>query len=151
MLLDLENHSPVMREAISHCLWARQYESNAEEAVARYTRKGWEVGDLLKDFISRYSNMRFIFPGIYLGDEPELTTDVAVAVGVYPGWVAEAQKRAGVKMWPVGEAFETCEAVLLGEDGFIYLYGDAGLQRVGSGFPEAMLALVTDQWDTTFF
>ncbi|MEU1229676.1 hypothetical protein [Streptomyces sp. NPDC005828] len=61
------------------------------------------------------------------------------------------EKRLGMSALPVGVAFETAEMVLLGENGGIVLGGDAGVQRVAHGFEEAVRALISGDWDMTFF
>ncbi|MBB3733256.1 hypothetical protein [Nonomuraea dietziae] len=151
MLVDLSHHSAVMQEVISRCLWVRQYEADVEEVVTAHVEKGGTDGPVLREFVFRYANMRFIYPGGYVRMEVEVTTDVTAALHFYRAWVVEAERRVDVGLWPIGEAFDTAEAVLLGEDGVVYLFGDAGMQRVTRGFPESMLALVTGEWDKTFF
>ncbi|AJP05222.1 hypothetical protein TU94_31170 [Streptomyces cyaneogriseus subsp. noncyanogenus] len=65
--------------------------------------------------------------------------------------MAVLAKRLGFPVALVGTAFDTAEAVLLAEDGDILLYGDAGFQRVANGFDSAVRAVVTGDWDKTYF
>ncbi|WP_376771249.1 SUKH-3 domain-containing protein [Streptomyces boluensis] len=60
-------------------------------------------------------------------------------------------RRLGLHVVPLGVAFSTEEAVLLAENGDIFFGGDAGMQRVAHGLDTAVEALVTDDWDKTFF
>lgn len=59
--------------------------------------------------------------------------------------------RLGRPVLPLGIAFSTQEAVLLAENGDLLFGGDAGMQCVANGLETAVVALVTDDWDKTFF
>ncbi|WP_344834800.1 hypothetical protein [Nonomuraea dietziae] len=109
VLVDLSHHSAVMQEVISRCLWVRQYEADVEEVVTAHVEKGGTDGPVLREFVFRYANMRFIYPGGYVRMEVEVTTDVTAALHFYRAWVVEAERRVDVGLWPIGEAFDTAE------------------------------------------
>ncbi|MGW1818647.1 hypothetical protein ACWCQM_34435 [Streptomyces sp. NPDC002125] len=69
----------------------------------------------------------------------------------FPAYVRSLEKRLGMSALPVDTALSTEEVVLLAGNGDIVLGGDAGLQRVAHGFEEAVRALISGDWDMTFF
>jgi hypothetical protein len=73
------------------------------------------------------------------------------ATNVFPPNVKSYSRRLGIPVLPAGIAFETEEAVLLAENGDILFVRDAGMQRVANGFEEAVKALISGDWDRTFF
>jgi hypothetical protein len=112
-----------MKDIVAKCLWVRQFECDPGDVLSMYARAGYRESDELAEFVNSYTEMRFIW--LY-GDrmEVELTTDFQGALLVHKSNVRQAENKCGVLFWPVGEAFETFDAFLLGENGVFYLAGE---------------------------
>lgn len=80
-----------------------------------------------------------------------VTISVEAALDVFAPNIRSYARRLGMPVLPVGTAFETDETVLVAGNGDVLLAGDAGMQRVANGFEEAVRALVSGEWDRTFF
>lgn len=120
-----------------------------EAAVLAYRAAGYEVTEALVEFLGSYGETTVFWPSHVTSDETSLTISVQEAVEAYN--VRHFARRLGMPALPVGVAFETAELVLLAENGDIALGGDAGVQRVAHGFEAAMRALISGDWDMTFF
>ena len=119
-------------------------------ACLRYESAGYRVTPWLGRFLENYSELTVVWRASRGGDN-ELVTTVEAVLDVSLHNVRIDAGRLGQGVLPVGMAFETEEGVLLAENGDIYFSGDAGMQRVGSGFEESLRALLADDWDKTFF
>ncbi|MFD6278533.1 SUKH-3 domain-containing protein [Streptomyces sp. NPDC060209] len=126
-------------------------EVDLEAAVAAYTKAGYEVTDHLREFLKNYGEIVVGWTSPRTGEEMVLSVTLEEAMDVYPPNVRSYSRQLGMKAVPVGVAMETEENVLLVENGDIVFAGDAGMQRVGNGFEEAVKAFVSSTWDKTFF
>ncbi|MFF7443181.1 SUKH-3 domain-containing protein [Streptomyces sp. NPDC008122] len=124
---------------------------DVDEARLAYREAGFDVTDELVEFIGAYGETTVFWPSHAIGEETSLTVSVEEAAKAFAPNVRYFGKRLGMSALPVGVAFETEEMVLLGENGDIVLGGDAGVQRVAHGFEEAVRALISGDWDMTFF
>ncbi|MFF5284493.1 SUKH-3 domain-containing protein [Streptomyces sp. NPDC013171] len=124
---------------------------DVDAARLAYQEAGFDVTDELVEFIGTYGETTVFWPSHVTGDETSLTVSVEEAAEAFAPNVRYFEKRLGMSALPVGVAFETEEMVLLGENGDIALGGDAGVQRVAHGFEEAVRALISGDWDMTFF
>ncbi|WP_369142136.1 SUKH-3 domain-containing protein [Streptomyces sp. R44] len=122
-----------------------------EAARLAYQEAGFDVTDELMAFLGTYGETTAFWPSHVTGDETSLTISVEEAAEAFAPNVRYFEKRLGMSALPVGIAFETEEMVLLAENGDIVLGGDAGVQRVAKGFEEAVRALISGDWDMTFF
>ncbi|AJC53683.1 MULTISPECIES: SUKH-3 domain-containing protein [Streptomyces] len=123
-----------------------------EEARRRYTEEGFEFTIALREFLEKYGE--FTVTWSFRFGETFLTTSVAQTMDSahsLPRSVRVFSTRIGRPVLLVGTATDTQEAVLLSDDGDVYLAGDAGIQRVANGFDNALRALVTGDWDKRFF
>lgn len=122
---------------------------DVEDACKRYADEGYEVTTQLRDFLSAYGEMTVTW---FFGPlEVHLQIGVEQALDLLPMNVKVDAGRLGQGVLPLGIVFDTEEAVLLAESGEIFFTGDAGMQRGGDDFDTAVEALVTDNWDKTFF
>lgn len=124
---------------------------DVEAACLAYRRAGFGVTDRLVEFLGTYGGTRVFWPSHVTGSETSLTISVEEAVEAFPPNVRSYERRLGMSAVPVGIALETEEMVLLAENGDIVLGGDAGVQRVANGFEAAVRALISGDWDMTFF
>ncbi|MEU9851812.1 SUKH-3 domain-containing protein [Streptomyces sp. NPDC047974] len=122
-----------------------------EAARLTYQNAGFTVTEELMEFLRAYGETTVFWPSHVTGDESSLTISVEEVAQATPPWVRSFEKRLGMSALPLGIALSTEEMVLLAENGDIILGGDAGVQRVAHGFEEAMRALITGDWDMTFF
>ncbi|MGW5782260.1 SUKH-3 domain-containing protein [Streptomyces sp. NPDC003863] len=122
---------------------------DVEAARAAYQEAGFVVTDELVAFLEQYGETVITWPSHITGAETTLTISVEEAVEAFN--VAYFSKRLGMPLLPVGFAFCTAETVHLAENGDIILGGDAGMQRVANGFEGAVRALISGDWDKTFF
>ncbi|MFJ4713549.1 SUKH-3 domain-containing protein [Streptomyces sp. NPDC088785] len=125
---------------------------DVEEACARYAEDGYEVTPGLRAFLERYGEITVTWR--WRQREQVLTTAVEPTLEsthATPRAVRVLGKRLGFPVLLVGTVFSTEEAVLVAENGEVLFYGDAGFQRVGAGFEDAVRALVAGDWDKTFF
>ncbi|MEU2506495.1 SUKH-3 domain-containing protein [Streptomyces sp. NPDC007863] len=116
-----------------------------------YQRSGFPVTDELLEFLAAYGETTVFWPSYVTGDESSLTISIDEVAQAYAPNVRSFEKRLGMSALPLGVALSTEEMVLLAENGDILLAGDAGVQRVAHGFEAAMRALITGDWDMTFF
>ncbi|MFI6861187.1 SUKH-3 domain-containing protein [Streptomyces sp. NPDC050421] len=126
-------------------------EVDIEAAVAAYVEAGYEVTGNLKEFLKNYGEIVVGWTSPRTGEEIVLKIALKEAMDVYPSNVRSYSRRLGMQAVPVGIALETEENVLLVENGGIVFAGDAGMQRIGSSFEEAVKAFVSSSWDKTFF
>jgi hypothetical protein len=56
-----------MREIVSACLWARQFDYDPEQVAERYAIQGYAPGPALDEFIRDFVDMRFIWAGSSTG------------------------------------------------------------------------------------
>ncbi|MFD0142791.1 MULTISPECIES: SUKH-3 domain-containing protein [unclassified Streptomyces] len=124
---------------------------DVEAARLAYREAGFDVTDELVEFLGTYGETTVCWPSHVTGHEASLTISVEEAVVAFPAYVRSFEKRLGISALPVGIALSTEEVVLLAENGDIVLGGDAGVQWVAHGFEEAVRALISGDWDTTFF
>ncbi|GAA2665577.1 SUKH-3 domain-containing protein [Streptomyces lunalinharesii] len=126
--------------------------SDVEQARQRYEEEGFEFTAGLREFLQTYGEFTvtwsYRFGETFLTTSAEETMDSAHSL---PRSIGIFGKRIGSPVLLVGTAFDTQEAVLLADDGDVYLAGDAGIQRVANGFGDAVRALVEGAWDKTFF
>ncbi|MER7987649.1 SUKH-3 domain-containing protein [Streptomyces noursei] len=126
--------------------------SDIEQARQRYEEEGFEFTAGLREFLETYGEFTvtwsYRFGETFLTTSVEETMDSAHSL---PRSVGIFGKRIGSPVLLVGTATDTQEAVLLADDGDVYLAGDAGIQRVANGFDDAVRALVEGEWDKTFF
>ncbi|WP_037573153.1 SUKH-3 domain-containing protein [Phaeacidiphilus oryzae] len=118
-------------------------------ACAQYAEAGYPVTDQLRGFLGDYAELELAW--LFEDWEELLDTTVETALSVPARNVRIDADRVGKPLLPIGRAFDTEEAVLLAPDGEVLLGGDAGMQRVAYGFPQAVKAIVTGEWDKTFF
>ncbi len=127
-------------------------EVDVEAACARYREAGCEVTDQLRGFLENYGELTVAWLSRVNQREASLSTNLDSAMEVYPGNVKRSySKRLGMAVLPVGLAFETEDAVLLAENDDILFGSEAGLQRVANGFEESIKALISGDWDRTYF
>ncbi|MEV5508757.1 SUKH-3 domain-containing protein [Streptomyces orinoci] len=122
------------------------------DACHKYAEEGYEVTDRLREFLERYGELTVTWH--WRGVKQELTTSVErtlESTHAMPRTLEILAKRLGQPLLLVGTVFDTEDAVLLAENRDILFYSDAGFQRVAGGFGQAVLAVVTDAWDKTFF
>ncbi|MFG2134948.1 SUKH-3 domain-containing protein [Streptomyces sp. NPDC048751] len=124
---------------------------DVEAARLAYQDAGFDATDKLVAFLGKYGETTVFWPSHVTGDETSLTISVGEATEAFAPNVRYFEKRLGMSAQPVGIALSTEEMVLLAENGDIVLGGDAGVQRVGHGFEEAVRALISGDWDMTFF
>jgi SUKH-3 immunity protein len=122
-----------------------------ENACQQYESAGYEVSTWLRRFILQYSEITIFWSTQPDGLENKITTAVEVALEAPTRNVRIYSKRLGHPVLPVGMIFDTEERVLLAENGDITIGGDAGLQKVANGFERSIQALLSDDWDKTFF
>ncbi|MFG2888050.1 SUKH-3 domain-containing protein [Streptomyces sp. NPDC048248] len=123
-----------------------------EDARQRYTEEGFEFTTELQKFVETYGELTVTWT--YSHGETEFTTSTERTMDAAHSTPRSARiygQRIGQPVLIVGTAFSTEEAVLLAGNGEIFLAGDAGIQRVAKGFENAVQALVTGEWDKTFF
>ncbi|MFH8259401.1 SUKH-3 domain-containing protein [Streptomyces roseolus] len=124
--------------------------SASVDQVARlYEDAGYSVTPELRSFLSEYRELSVSW--LFKGMEVTVIVDAEEALSFYPGNIRIYSRKVQRPLVPVGSAFVTEECVLLAEDGDVFLAGDAGMQRVGNGFKESMQALISGDWDKTFF
>ncbi|MFE7753325.1 SUKH-3 domain-containing protein [Streptomyces sp. NPDC057428] len=109
----------------------------------------YDVGVELRGFLEEYRE--FSISWIYREMEVGVQIDAEEALSFYPGNIRIFSQRVGRPLVPVGSAFATEEVVLIASDGDVFLAGDAGMQYVGNGFMQSMQALISGNWDKTFF
>ncbi|WP_411148523.1 SUKH-3 domain-containing protein [Streptomyces sp. A30] len=114
-----------------------------------YEEAGYPVGPELRSFLSEYRELSISW--MYRGIEVEVIIDAEEALSFYPGNIRIYSQKVRRPLVPVGSAFATEEVVLIAYDGDVFLAGDAGMQYVGNGFMKSMQALISDDWDKTFF
>lgn len=122
---------------------------DVEDSCRQYTEAGYEVTPQLREFLEHFGELTISLT--YRDWVGELSVSVEGALDLPPRNVRIDGKRIGRPVLPVGTAFDTEESVLLAENGDIFLAGDAGIQHVANGFENAIRALVTGDWDKTFF
>lgn len=88
---------------------------------------------------------------MYREMEDGVRIDAERALSFYPGNIRVFSQRVGRPLIPIGSAFETEEVVLIASDGDVFLAGDPGIQYVGNGFKQSMQAMISGNWDKTFF
>lgn len=125
------------------------YPLDLEDACTRYVEAGYESTAQLREFLEQYGELTVTW--LFRGNETYLKVSVEEGLDVPARNVRIYGKRLGQPVLPVGIATSTEEAVLLAENGDILFAGDAGMQRVANGFEAAIQALVTGEWDKTFF
>ncbi|MFE2265618.1 SUKH-3 domain-containing protein [Streptomyces griseosporeus] len=123
--------------------------ASLEQVSRLYEEAGYPVGPELSTFLSEYRECSIAW--LFRGMEVEVIIDAEEALSFYPGNIRIYSKKVQRPLVPIGSAFATEEVVLLAPDGDVFLAGDAGMQRVGNGFVESMQALISGDWDKTFF
>lgn len=114
-----------------------------------YEEVGYPVGPELRSFLLECRE--FSISWMYRGMEIEVIIDAKEALSFYPGNIRIYSRKVQRPLVPVGSAFATEEVVLIACDGDVFLAGDAGMQYVGNGFMESVQALISSDWDKTFF
>ncbi|WP_329111855.1 hypothetical protein [Streptomyces sp. NBC_01353] len=125
--------------------------ADVEAARLSYQEAGFDVTDELVAFLEKYGETTVFWPSHVTGNETSLTISVEEAVEAFPAYVRSFEKRLGMSALPVGIALSTEEVVLLVENGDIVLGGDGGVQRIANGFEASVRALISGDWDMTFF
>jgi hypothetical protein len=138
-----------MRDIFAQCLWVRQYDYDRDAVLAKYRDAGYDIDEVLMEFVDNYIEMRFIWLS---GErtEIELTTDSRSYMHTHRVNMIRSAKIVSADLWPVGELFDAATTLVLGSDRTFYVYGDGGIQRIDVGFAETLQALVSDRWDKTF-
>ncbi|ATE55972.1 SUKH-3 domain-containing protein [Actinosynnema pretiosum] len=114
-----------------------------------YELAGYEVGAELRGFLEEYRECSILW--MYREMEDGVRIDAERALSFYPGNIRVFSQRVGRPLIPIGSAFETEEVVLIASDGDVFLAGDPGIQYVGNGFKQSMQAMISGNWDKTFF
>ncbi|WP_371482492.1 SUKH-3 domain-containing protein [Kitasatospora sp. NBC_00315] len=122
---------------------------DVEDACRRYAEAGYEVTPRLREFLENYGELTVTW--MFRQWEVELTTSVEQALDMPVRSARIYAKRIGEPVLPVGVTSSTEDWVLLAENGDILIAGDAGVQRVANGFAPSLQALITGDWDMTFF
>jgi SUKH-3 immunity protein of toxin-antitoxin system len=141
-----------LRDAVPGAVDVEAGPLDVEEACRRYAEDGYDITARLRDFLQEYGELTLTFtarPSAF-----ELTTSVESTLEsahAAPRSVGIFARRLEQPVLLVGTAFDTEESVLLAENGDVFLYGDAGFQRVANGFENAVRAFATGDWDRTFF
>ncbi|MGW2721522.1 SUKH-3 domain-containing protein [Streptomyces sp. NPDC001492] len=147
------NHdSPAVRALRERLAGAARIEAcplDVEDACRRYAEEGYHVSAALREHLEMYGELTVTWP--FRAGETYLKVAVEEALDLPDRNVRIFGRRLGQPVLPLGIAFSTEEAVLLAENGDILFGGDAGMQRVANGFETAIVALVMDDWDKTFF
>lgn len=123
-----------------------------ESACRQYAEDGYEVTPQLREFLQNYGEITVTWQ--FRDYEVEVTTATERTLESAHATPRNARifaRKLGQPIQLIGTAFDTEDCVLLAEDGGILLYSDAGYQRVANGFEAAIHALVTGDWDKTFF
>ncbi|GAA4813500.1 SUKH-3 domain-containing protein [Streptomyces ziwulingensis] len=123
--------------------------ASIDQVSRRYEEAGYDVGVELRGFLEEYRE--FSISWIYREMEVGVQIDAEEALSFYPGNIRIYSQRVGRPLVPVGSAFASEEVVLIASDGDVFLAGDAGMQYVGNGFMQSMQALISGNWDKTFF
>ncbi|MFJ9006257.1 SUKH-3 domain-containing protein [Streptomyces canus] len=123
--------------------------ASVDDISSLYEGAGYFVGPELRGFLSKYREISLTW--LYRGIEVEVAISAEEALSFYPGNIRIYSRKVGRPLIPVGSAFATEEVVLIADDGDVFLAGDAGMQRVGNGFVQSMRALISGDWDKTFF
>ncbi|WP_282202851.1 SUKH-3 domain-containing protein [Kitasatospora fiedleri] len=143
---------PALREALGGAAEVEVHPFDPERACADYAEEGYQVTDRLREFLAAWGGLTVTWR--FRGAETALTTatePTLESTHAFPRSVGIWSRRLGQQVALVGTAFGTEEALLLAEDGDVLLVGDAGFQRVGHGFAEAVRRLVAADYDRTFF
>ncbi|MFE9137161.1 hypothetical protein [Streptomyces sp. NPDC007355] len=122
---------------------------DVEAARLAYLEAGLDVTDALVAFLGTYGETTVFWPSHVTGDETSLTISVEEATAAFN--LRYYEKRLGMSALPVGIALSTEETVLLAENGDIVLGVEGLVQRVANGFEESVRALISGDWDMTFF
>jgi hypothetical protein len=122
-----------------------------DAACRAYVEAGYEMTSWLRTFLENYAGVTVAWQSARGTGVNELTTSIEAALDAYPGNVRNYARRLGRDVLPIGMAFATEECLLLADNDDILLAGDAGMQRVARGFERAMRALISNEWDKTFF
>lgn len=138
-----------LRERLADAARIEAYPLDVEDACKQYAEAGYDVSAPLREHLEAYGELTVTWP--FRADETYLKVAVEEALDIPDRNVRLYSRRLGQPVLPLGIAFSTEEAVLLAENGDILFGGDAGMQRVANGFETAIVALVTDHWDKTFF
>ncbi|MFK4103947.1 SUKH-3 domain-containing protein [Streptomyces sp. NPDC019531] len=123
-----------------------------EDARRRYAEEGFDFSPRLREFLEIYGEITVNWE--WRERRQEFTTSVERTLDAPHGTPRNMNiyaKRIGRPVLPVGMVFSTEECVLLADNDDILFAGDAGIQRVANGFEDAVRALVTADWDKTFF
>jgi hypothetical protein len=138
-----------LRERLAGAARIEAYPLDVEDACKQYAEAGYDVSAPLREHLERYGELTVTW--CFRAGETYLKAAVEEALDNPDRNVRNYGGRLGQPVVPLGIAFSTEEAVLLAENGDILFGGDAGMQRVANGFETAIVALVTDDWDKTFF
>ncbi|MFC8430256.1 SUKH-3 domain-containing protein [Streptomyces sp. NPDC057253] len=138
-----------LRDAFPGAVRVGLGEASVDDVSSLYESAGYFVGPELRRFLTEYREVSLTW--LYRGIEVEVTISAEEALSFYPGNIRIYSRKVGLPLTPVGSAFATEEVVLIANDGDIFLAGDAGMQRVGNGFVQSMRALISGDWDKTFF
>ncbi|GGS73718.1 SUKH-3 domain-containing protein [Streptomyces griseoviridis] len=141
-----------VRDALSEDAELEVHPLDVEDACRRYAGDGYEVVPQLRNFLEAYGELTVSWTRREWRNE--LTTSVRATLEsahATPRNLGIHAKRLGFPVVLVGTVFETEESVLLAGDGDIFFFGDAGFQRVANGFENAVRAVLTGDWDKTFF
>lgn len=125
---------------------------DVDDVCRRYADDGYEVTSQLREFLENYGELTVTWT--WRQWEVDLTTSVErtlEAPHATPRSLGIAAKRLGQPVALIGTTAETEDCVLLAENGDVLIFGDAGFQRVANGFENAVRAVVTGDWDKTFF
>ncbi|GGS20128.1 SUKH-3 domain-containing protein [Streptomyces griseoviridis] len=141
-----------VRDAVAELGELEVHPLDLEDACRRYAEDGYEVTDRLREFLTAYGELTVSW--MWRGRKDDLTTSVErtlESAHATPRALGIHAKRLGFPVTLVGTVSHTEESVLLAGDGDIFFFGDAGFQRVANGFENAVRAVLTGDWDKTFF
>lgn len=123
--------------------------ASVDHVSGLYEEAGYTVEAELREFLSEYREISVSWT--FRDRETSVEIDAEEALSFYPGNIRVFSRRVGRPLIPIGSAFSTEEVVLIAGDRDIFLAGDAGIQYVGNGFLQSMQALISGDWDKTFF
>lgn len=141
-----------VRDALSGTAELEVHPLDVDDACRQYTEDGYEVTPQLREFLESYGELTVSWTRREWKNELTTSTERTLeSAHATPRHLGIHAKRLGFPVLPVGTVFDTEESVLLAENGDILFFGDAGFQRVANGFENAVRAVVTGDWDKTFF
>jgi hypothetical protein len=138
-----------LQHALKDALSVQWGSADLESAVSRYSAEGHEVTSWLKSFLANCSEMVVKWK-VEPWAEVTLSTRVEDALEEPLRTLRYYNRKIGKQVLQIGAVYDTEDCVLLAEDDEILVGSDAGIQRIGFGFENALRALLGGTWDKTF-